>query len=542
MPRRDHRTSIKHLFRICPVCSDNFLSVYRPAETGYDDVPGPGWRPVRPSRPGKLALRLIAALIVGVLAGAAIILQVKGWGTLGSEAGGACGTSKEGVSYGACPRGITPALITSFIAIPVVVVAVILLFRSARRGFVAGFMAVGVAGGLLAGHSLFGIWHGTDLTLAWAADYDSSSDLSTVGAWTSGDSLIRVRVDEAVSYDAATGEQQWTLQIPGLNVACGVSGMSSSGTVGLIAYGQDSSTCDHVMAVDLATGRQLWSDPAQSVYRGNGPTGALAVASGTAIVLTGDGIAGVNDQTGVQKWTLAPPAGCGFQELAASGASAVALAACDTSYYVVSIDPATGKAAWRSHVTEPSDSYQFQILSASPVVIDDDLTGPRGTSTVRVFGSGGTLTSSFSVSGIPLQGGTVALNTGSTDGFTVPAVVADGMLVGVTDADGSGDAIVGYRLADGRRQWLVYTPDQVHDVALSGGELVYVDESQPAYSLEEVGVATGTVRSFGYFSGRVLQSNDSGLYAVGRDYLVVNLNGDSLNQAPVAAVEGPAPN
>jgi hypothetical protein len=70
---------------------------------------------------------------------------------------------------------------------------------------------------------------------------------------------------------------------------------------------------------------------------------------------------------------------------------------------------------------------------------------------------------------------------------------------------------------------------------------VYVDESHPAYSLEEVGVATGTVRSLGYFAARVLQSGDSGLYTSGRDYLVVNLNGDSPNRAPVAAVEGPAP-
>jgi hypothetical protein len=28
-------------------------------------------------------------------------------------------------------------------------------------------------------------------------------------------------------------------------------------------------------------------------------------------------------------------------------------------------------------VAEPSDSYQFQILSSSLVVINDDLTGPR---------------------------------------------------------------------------------------------------------------------------------------------------------------------
>ena len=287
--------------------------MYPRAETGYDtpeQIPGR-------MRPGRLARRVIIALVIGVLAGAAIILQVKGWTTLAGEAGGACGTSDQGVSYGACPRGIAPTLITSFlIGLPFVPAAIALLLRNgwARRGL----LAIGVACGLLAGQSLFGIWHGTDLTIAWIAPADSSSQLTTVGAWAGGGSLIRVRVDEAVNYDAATGARQWTLPIPGTAVACSVSGTSSSSTTALIAYGQDSTTCDHVMAVDLATGRQIWSDPVQDPYSGNSPTGGLAVAAGTAIVLTDDGIAGVSAASGAQRWIFASPDGCTFQQLAAS--------------------------------------------------------------------------------------------------------------------------------------------------------------------------------------------------------------------------------
>ena len=509
--------------------------MYPRAEIGYDT---PEHIPGR-VRPGKLARRLILALIIGVLAGAAIMLQVKGWTTLGSEAGGACGTSDQGVSYGACPRGITPTLIISiFIGIVAVPAAIAMLFRKGwlRRGVVA----IGLAGGVLAGQALFGIWHGTDLTVAWVAPSDSSSQLTTVGAWASGGSLIRVRVDEAVSYDAATGAAQWTLPIPGTDVACSVSGTSSSATIGLIAYGQDSTTCDHVMAVDLATGRQVWSDPVQDPYTGNAAAGALAVAADTAIVLTDDGIAGVSAASGAQRWTLASPNGCTFQQLAASAGSAVALAACDGSYDVVSIDLSNGKAAWQYHVSEPSNSYQFQILSASPVVINDDLTGPRGTSTVREFGPNGAETLAFSVSGIPLGGGTVALNTASTGGFGVPVAVSGGMLVGATNPGSSGaGAIVGYRLSDGRRQWLVDTPDEVNDAALSGGELVFVDESDPAYSLEEVNAATGTLRPLGYFTQGILQSGQSGLYAFNSDDVVVNTTGDSADQPPVAAIKAP---
>ncbi len=255
----------------------------------------------------------------------------------------------------------------------------------------------------------------------------------------------------------------------------------------------------------------------------------------------GTSVAGVSAATGAQRWTLASPNNCSFQQLAASAGRVVALAACDGSYDVVSIDPTAGQAAWQYHVTEPSDSYQFQILSASPVVINDDLTGPRGTSTVREFGPNGAETLTFNVSGIPLGGGTVALNTGSTGGFGVPVAVTDGMLVGVTNPGSSGtDAVVGYRLADGRRQWLVDTPDEVNDAALSGSELVFVDESDPAYSLEEVNASTGTLRSLGYFTQGILQSGQSGLYPFPADDVVVNTTGDSGDQPPVAAIKAPA--
>jgi hypothetical protein len=133
----------------------------------------------------------------------------------------------------------------------------------------------------------------------------------------------------------------------------------------------------------------------------------------------------------------------------------------------------------------------------------------------------------------------VALNTDPTEGFGVPAAVAGGMLVGVTDSYGGRSALAGYRLADGRRQWLTAVPDEVHDVTVSGSQLVFVDESDPAYSLEEISLATGTMRSLGYFTRQILQTDESGLFAAGGDYLVVNRTGDSAGQPAVAAIKAP---
>jgi hypothetical protein len=54
------------------------------------------------------------------------------------------------------------------------------------------------------------------------------------------------------------------------------------------------------------------------------------------------------------------------------------------------------------------------------------------------------------------------------------------------------------------------------------------------------GVATGTQRIFGYFTQGILQADESGLYAFSGDYLVVNSNGSSLSQPPVAAIKAQA--
>ena len=99
---------------------------------------------------------------------------------------------------------------------------------------------------------------------------------------------------------------------------------------------------------------------------------------------------------------------------------------------------------------------------------------------------------------------------------------------------------MGYDLSSGQRQWLKTTPDQVNDVALNGDELVFIDESDPAYSLEEAGLSTGKITSLGFFTQGVYQSGDSGLYVAGGNYLVVNQDGSSPGQPPVAAIKPPA--
>jgi hypothetical protein len=481
----------------------------------------------------------------------AIMLQVKGWGTLVSEAGGSCGSGDNGVSYGACPRGIAPALVTSFlIGLPAVPAAIALLFGKGWAGWLRrAIVVIGAAGGLLAGQSLFAMWHGSDLPVGWVAPFDSSDQLTTVGAWTAGGSLVRVRVDEVVSYDAVTGRQQWSLPVPGTDVACSVSGLGAgSGAdsgVGVIGYGQDSTTCDHLMAVDLATGRQLWTEPIADPYPGAADAaGYIAVAGGTAITLTTDGIAGYDLATGVHKWTQNRQGDCNVQQLAGSGRIAITLGNCASAgsglgHQVARIDPATGKSLWQHQVSEPS-ATSWQILSASPVVVSDDVSGPRGQSMVRVFGVDGTQAADFPVGGISVAGAPESLNFES-GGFAPPDIVTGGLLVGVTQPNGNRTALTAWRLSDGQRLWVTVTPDQVNDIAATASGVALVDESDPAYSLETIDLATGKLTSLGFFAQGDLEQGESGLFVVGGSYLIVNQHGDTTSQPPIAAIKVPAP-
>ena len=116
------------------------------------------------------------------------------------------------------------------------------------------------------------------------------------------------------------------------------------------------------------------------------------------------------------------------------------------------------------------------------------------------------------------------------------------MLVGATNPGSSGtDAIVGYRLADGRRQWLVDTPDEVNDAALSGSELVFVDESDPAYSLEEVNASTGDAAlAWILHPGDPCSPASPACTRSTPMTWYVNTTGDSGDQPPVAAIRVPA--
>jgi outer membrane protein assembly factor BamB len=471
------------------------------------------------TRPGRIrAWRVAVVLVLAALAGAAVLLQIRGWSAVEGESGSACASGST-----VCPRGVVPVLVVSFVVglatIPFVIAAVV---RRPKVNAVAA--AVGLIAGVFAAQALSGGLHAAGLRVDWTAPHDAAGSPPTEGFWTAGSSLIRVRADQVVSYQAATGRQQWTLAVPGGEVACAVSAGTSSAMVGLIGYGAAGGACNQVLAVDLGTGQQLWSKRVPASWKGDQGTGFTAIGGDTAVAVTAGAVLGYDQRTGAPRWTTLTPPGCSDQTLAGAQRSVVVLAACGKSFDVIDLDPASGKQLWRTPVPGQSPGYHFAILSADPAVVTD--VAPGQPEQVLAFGATGHLTSTIPVGG---------LDTSYYQGFGPQVAVSGGLLVGVTRSGGHAD-VVAYRLSDGGRQWLVSMPDGVLSLRQDGGQLLVIDQSRPSLALDAISLPNGSLHTIGYIPASIVDPSGVNVYSAGGRYVVVNLSGRA--PVPPAAAVG----
>jgi outer membrane protein assembly factor BamB len=477
----------------------------------------------RSGRVAAAAWTAAAVLVLAAAAGAAVLLQIRGWSVLESAPAGACrGGSSE------CPHGVVPALIVSFVA-GLAAIGFVIAFLVRGPRVIIGVAAIGLAAGVFGAQALSGWLHGAQLRVDWAAP--SSAEPATEGVWITGSSLIRVGAGQLVSYDAGTGRQQWTLAIPAGDTACAVSADTAAdpGT-GLIGYGVAGGACDHMLAVDLGTGRQLWSRQVAAGWNGDQGTGFVAAGGDTAVVVTAGAVLGYDLRTGAPRWTALTPPGCSDQTLAATAQSVVVLAACGGNFDVIDLDPASGSQLWHTPVPEPAPDYQFMILSADPVVVDNSLPGTQPANQVLAFGADGRLEATIPV-------GSVKLDTSYYQGSGPEIVVSGGLLAGVTKPGGGHSDVVAFRLSDGRQQWLARMPDDAVSLRQDGGRLLVLDQSEPAPTLDAITLATGSLSAVGIVPRNVAGPGDASVYPVGGRYLLVNLTG-AAPVPPVAALSG----
>jgi outer membrane protein assembly factor BamB len=488
-------------------------------------------RPTRPLGPG----RVVWWVIVAALAGACIVLQVSGWGALINETNGACGGH-----HGPCPQGDLPVTVISLVlGLATVPFTVRGLFRRPR--WLALLLVPAMVGGGFFGRQAFDFFHGATLSTTWKAPYDTPDTLTTQGVWLEAGMLIRVRTDQVTAYDAATGAVRWTWSVPGQNVVCTLS-RGTAGSIGVLGYAADSAPCSNLVAIDLNTGKQLWSatpDTGDFDDRSS-PLADFVAAAGNVVTVRSDtGLTAYDARTGTQQWQTPSASNCPDEFVAADANNVVAISACQQSYLVADLDPASGRARWQTPVAEPAANYQLGLLATDPVVIDDALPGARGTDHLRVFTAQGQQRVTIDASSLTTASGPASLDTGGYAGDAAGAFQSQPIyrtmefgntLVAATQQTGDHVDLLGYDLTTGRRIWDTPTPDDVTAIGRSGGSAVVIDDALPSPEVLSISAVTGASTEIGVLPGWTFGGDDTGLYPIGAQYLVVS--GVGANPTP----------
>jgi outer membrane protein assembly factor BamB len=511
----------------------------------------------------KAIARAVAFLLLaGVLVDWAVLFHVLGWGALGREAGGRCGSG--GIGLRPCPRGLTPVLLLAFLwtfaGIGTAVAAFAFAKKAWQRGrllsysvFVAG-IALGTAPGLAGYHWLrTGEWKvsaaGPKLPPApvtlrklWAAPTDRPSSVRSEGHWTTADgAVVRVRTDQATAFDAATGAVRWTLPFPGENALCSMSRDVADG-VGLLSYGLDGQTCGTVVAVDMATGKELWHADRVTRDRAEGAgvtIDVLAVAPGVAVLVENSDIKGVDLRTGHALWQTPVDPDCTATGVLAAKTTVLGGIDCGGSgRRVVSLDTATGKQVWQAN---PPFSGQWksgpELISADPAVVRMDEVGSRGQDVIVSYDAAGRQRAVIPVSGPDEDVADLALLAAvsppivvSADTLVVPAKVPGG-----TD----GGRVSAYSLATGQRLWTVdpsggdpdYSAEGVFGLAADGGAVAVATDER----LLRLDLATGKILGSYLDSGKTMSAWPyDALVVVGGKYVYLSENGTGRTP-PIAA-------
>ncbi|MFJ5878463.1 PQQ-binding-like beta-propeller repeat protein [Streptomyces sp. NPDC093088] len=285
-----------------------------------------------------------------------------------------------------------------------------------------------VGGGVSGVLMITGNMPGDSLDTVWEAPADPAAAEHGNGSWPVGDVLVRSRFDAVTGYDVRTGKQRWEYVPPGRSEICSTSAPDDS--VLLLVHGENVAAtrtegCADVTALDLKTGKELWSGSrkASAEATAGGPvSGAVAAGGGLAVVLDtwtdGDGeavadgrraIRAVDLRTGERRWTATVPEDCLPFGVGAAQRRVVAVLSCGkedrAELTAAALDPATG-ALLRN---EPLDArrpvapsgVRTALVSVDPLVVfvRPAYEERAGTGTFFSFGADGRRTSRIESSG-----------------------------------------------------------------------------------------------------------------------------------------------
>jgi hypothetical protein len=228
----------------------------------------------------------------------------------------------------------------------------------------------------------------------WQAPFTAASVAGNpivAGVWTSSKAVIRGGGDGLHAYDIKNGKELWSVPIPNSGVVCSMAPSTLQGVGALIygAPGKFDAACDHLLAVDTNTGRQLWTADLTPVDTSNRSTGgdpntSVSMATGAVVIQTSDVIRGYATSDGTKLWGLVikptPPAtisDCQPQNSLAQGDRVLVVVSCsDSSGYITATNAQTGKEEW-THLLSATEGDELftDPISVRPAVVETRVAG-----------------------------------------------------------------------------------------------------------------------------------------------------------------------
>ncbi|GAA2724775.1 hypothetical protein GCM10010439_23210 [Actinocorallia aurantiaca] len=252
-----------------------------------------------------------------------------------------------------------------------------------RRGLSAGALAFFTLVAAGSGYVLFQEIRYDELEKRWAIPADVPKDPEWKGYWVTGDALVRARVDGVFAHGLKDGKELWNHRVSAPEEVCGTSSSADEG-VGLVSSATKGGICDRVTALDLNTGRPLWTHgTSENPDEHRGYLTGVAADSGIAAVFSSVGLDVLDLRTGEPRRTPRPPSGCRPRawddSLALDGGRVAAVFFCakDDSVRLVVNELGTGS-SWSAVLGTGVPLGEASVLSADPVVVRSRKTADVG--------------------------------------------------------------------------------------------------------------------------------------------------------------------
>lgn len=212
----------------------------------------------------------------------------------------------------------------------------------------------------------------------------AESSVPTVGSWLTDKVYAKSGNAEINGYDPDSGAKVWTIKLPGPVCTAGRHATDSGRTA--IVYepamptkAEPSHGCSEVAALDLATGKQLWT---RSVKSGDQKISLdnVTVSANTVAVGSTSGGAAFDISTGKALWTPKPTDSC-YDAGYGGGDKLVAVRKCGEygstrQLHIQTIDPTSGKVI-SEYKMSPGIEYA-SVVSTNPLVVAADVGDSAG--------------------------------------------------------------------------------------------------------------------------------------------------------------------